>query len=418
LIIFHPQIAGLLMVRVSVIEEAPSARVPEPRVPPVPIVKLLPFVARVPLLMLIEDGVKISVEPDALLMVAVLDPDTVIEPVMVMSPSKVVVYPVSKVHGFGTVIADDAVRVPPAPVSMASGDPNAGAAFTVRLLLRLSTMPPENVLLPERLTAPVRLSVPVLPDKSSIVPAKVDDVEVTESIPSRAIVPVVGLSVVTLIVEAALRLRVTPLSMVSVVKLKVVLLLFIISAVLPEEPLIVADPKENVEQEKLLQVKVVAGAEEAFVAIKTQGFDVAVNVVRAELTVPLLLVTVPLPKAEVESMTRVPLSKKRPPEKVLTPLKVRDAEGYRSITRDPDPGDRSPITPVKELELVDAMVNVPSTSSFPVPEPKVPIKVTGSPELASIPSVVPETTLREERFKVEEVLLVISAKPLTTPLGI
>ena len=45
------------MVRVSVIEEAPSARVPEPRVPPVPIVKLLPFVARVPLLMLIEDGV-------------------------------------------------------------------------------------------------------------------------------------------------------------------------------------------------------------------------------------------------------------------------------------------------------------------------------------------------------------------------
>jgi hypothetical protein len=417
LIISHEQREAALIVRVSVVALEPKAIVPDPIAPPLPRVTLLPFVASVPLLILIDDGVKTSVEPDALAIVAVPLPDTVRAPVTVISPSKVAVYPVFKVQGLGTVIADDAVRVPPIAVKVLELEPSAEAELTVKLLPELRIIPPENVLVPDRLTAPAILSVPVLPDKSAIVPAKVVSVEATKSMPSKAIVPVLALSVFILILEVAVRSSVTPLSILSVVKLRVVPLLFTIFATSPEDPLTVAAPKENVEQEWLLQAKVVVGGELAFVAVKTQGLDVVVNVLRAELTVVPLLVTVLVPKAEADPITRVPLSKNKPPEKVLTPLKVKDDVGDRSITTDPDPGDRSPITPAKEVELVDAMVNVPSIKSFPAPEPKPPSKITGSPEIASMPSVVAEIILREENFKLEDVSFVICAKPVVTPLG-
>ena len=198
LTIFQEQREAPLIVKVSIVDPEPKARVPEPKVPPLPIVRLLPLVASVPLLMVTEEGVKLKAEPAMVAIVAVDDPDTVIAPVKEMSPWKVIVEPVFSVQGLATVMADVAESVPPAPVSVLEVERLAGE-LTERLPPLLKRRLPENVLTPERVTGPVIFKLPIpVPVRSLIVPAKVEGVEAIVRVPLKASAPVLGLKEATL----------------------------------------------------------------------------------------------------------------------------------------------------------------------------------------------------------------------------
>jgi hypothetical protein len=98
----------------------------------------------------IEGGVKLNVEPAIVAIVAVEDPDTVIGPVRVINPPKVVVFEVFNVHGFETVIVDPPVltRFPPFPVKVLEEDPRESAELTERVPPVLNKIPPEKVFVP------------------------------------------------------------------------------------------------------------------------------------------------------------------------------------------------------------------------------------------------------------------------------
>ena len=142
---------------------------PVPYVPLLIICMLLPFVANVaPLEMFKREGVNVA--PAAGASVAV--PEVIVkDPVNVISPVRVVVFPPLNVQGFATVNVELAVltSLPPPAVIDGVALPRL-AALLIDKVPEVSVRPPEKVLAPERVAV---LLDPALMITAAVPPEKV-----------------------------------------------------------------------------------------------------------------------------------------------------------------------------------------------------------------------------------------------------